>query len=180
MVDDGSKLDGTVEMDETWIGGYVRGHGSGYKGNKKMILGAIQRGGDVKLRAIVSPDGAAIGDFVRDRFAPDTDKVYTDSFRAYQTVKEIRDHDTTHQIVKHSDFEWVRGDVHTNSVESVWSLLKRAVVGSYHQISTSISPRIWTNFHSDSTTERTRTSFGTRSPGFARPKSWDTTSSSPS
>lgn len=92
MVVDGSKLDGTVEMDETWIGGYVRGHGSGAKGNKRMILGAIQRGGDVKLRAIVSPDGAAIGNFVRDRFARDTEKIYTDSSRGYQTVKELRDH----------------------------------------------------------------------------------------
>jgi len=47
----------------------------------------------------------------------------------------IDDANTTHESVNHSLEEWVRGDVHTNSVESVWSLFKRSVVGAYHQVS---------------------------------------------
>jgi transposase-like protein len=47
----------------------------------------------------------------------------------------IGDANTRHESVNHEDEEWVRGDVHTNSVEGVWSLLKRSLVGSYHQLS---------------------------------------------
>ena len=48
---------------------------------------------------------------------------------------ELRMQDTKHETVNHSADEWVRGDVHTNSVENIWSLLKRSIVGSYHQVS---------------------------------------------
>ena len=49
--------------------------------------------------------------------------------------KGIADHDTGYETVNHSAEEWVRGDVHTNSIEGVWSLLKRSIVGSYHKLS---------------------------------------------
>ena len=44
-------------------------------------------------------------------------------------------HDTRHETVNHSAGEYVRADVHTNTLESVWSLFKRSIVGAYHQIS---------------------------------------------
>ncbi len=47
----------------------------------------------------------------------------------------IADANTTHETVNHSAEEWVRGDVHTNSAEGVWSLFKRSIVGSYHHVS---------------------------------------------
>jgi hypothetical protein len=47
----------------------------------------------------------------------------------------MTDRDTKHEKVAHHRYEWVRGDVHTNSVESVWSLFKRSIVGSYHHMS---------------------------------------------
>jgi hypothetical protein len=47
----------------------------------------------------------------------------------------IADADTTHETVNHHAEEWVRGDVHTNSIEGVWSLFKRSIVGSFHQVS---------------------------------------------
>ena len=56
----------------------------------------------------------------------------TDELPAY---RGIADHDTTHETVNHSAEEWVRGDVHTNTIEGVFSLFKRSVVGAYHQIS---------------------------------------------
>ena len=40
-----------------------------------------------------------------------------------------------HESVDHSDYEWVRGDVHTNGIENVWSLLKRSIVGAFHKVS---------------------------------------------
>lgn len=52
----------------------------------------------------------------------------------------IADENTTHETVHHKVEEWVRGDVHTNTVEGVWSLLKRSIIGSYHQLSTKHLP----------------------------------------
>ena len=59
-------------------------------------------------------------------------KVYTDDFEAY---KGIEDEATKHETVNHSTEEYVRGDVHTNSVEGAFSLFKRSIVGAYHQVS---------------------------------------------
>src|SRR5438552_271260 len=58
--------------------------------------------------------------------------IYTDELKSY---KKVGDADTVHASVNHRAEEWVRGDVHTNTVESAWSLLQRSVIGSYHQLS---------------------------------------------
>ena len=52
-----------------------------------------------------------------------------------QQARGIGDADTLHEVVNHSAREYVRGDVHTNTAESVWSLLKRSIIGSFHQVS---------------------------------------------
>lgn len=57
----------------------------------------------------------------------------TDELQAYTHLDKAG---YRHEAVKHSQEEWVRGDVHTNSIENAWSLFKRSIVGSYHQIST--------------------------------------------
>ena len=64
--------------------------------------------------------------------APDTEAIYTDDWPSYQG---LGDHDTTHDTVNHSRKEWVRGQVHTNTIEGVFSLFKRAIIGSFHQVS---------------------------------------------
>ena len=58
--------------------------------------------------------------------------IFTDSDSSWG---EMTDWDTTHRKVNHREEEWVRGIVHTNTIEGVWSLLKRSVVGTYHQLS---------------------------------------------
>ncbi|HVR77654.1 MAG TPA: IS1595 family transposase [Acidimicrobiia bacterium] len=135
MVDDDTLLGNTVEMDETYVGGKVRGKGRNYTGNKALILGAVERGGSVKLGIGVSRDGAAFSKFIRENVEDTVKFVYTDDLRAYTAVPELRDEDTTHHTVNHSADEWVRGDVHTNTIEGVWSLLKRSIIGSYHHLS---------------------------------------------
>jgi transposase-like protein len=70
--------------------------------------------------------------FIAKHTKPETEAIYTDELKSYLG---IADHDTRHETVKHHEEEWVVGDVHTNSVESVWSLLKRSIVGAYHKIS---------------------------------------------
>ncbi len=128
------QLEGTVEVDETWVGGKVRGKGRGYTGNKSLVLAAVERGGEIRLKVEGGSkrDRRTLHRFVRDHVADEALNIYADDWEAYQG---LGDEDTKHESVNHSDDEWVRGEVHTNSVEGVISLLKRAVIGSYHQLS---------------------------------------------
>jgi len=131
-VDNPRPLSKIVEVDETWVGGKRKNVGHGYKGNKVVAAGAVQRDGEVRLEKVDSRDKETLHAFIRKHTAPDTEAIYTDDWPAY---KGIADHDTRHETVCHSDDEWVRGDVHTNTIENVFSLFKRSVVGSYHKIS---------------------------------------------
>jgi transposase-like protein len=125
----------TVEMDETYVGGHKRHVGSGYVGNKTMVLGALERGGQIRLRVERNKkrgDKKVLHGFVAETTHPETSRIYTDDNPGYVG---IADADTQHESVNHSAEEWVRGDVHTNGIEGVWSLFKRSIVGSYHQVS---------------------------------------------
>jgi transposase-like protein len=128
-------LKGTVELDETWIGGKRHWKGRHYLRNKTMVLGAIERGGPVRMKAekrAKNPSQKLIRQWIADVTAPDTANLYTDEHPAYFGVQ---DEDTKHESVSHKKKEYVRGDVHTNSIENAWSLFKRSVVGSYHKVS---------------------------------------------
>src|SRR5205823_967125 len=125
-------LRGVVEVDETYVGGKVRGMGRGYKLNKAIAIGAVQREGKIRLQVIQHADRATLHKFIADNTDPKTEAIYTDQLPAYIG---IADTDTRHESVNHSAEEWVRGDVHTNGIESVWSLLKRSIIGAYHQVS---------------------------------------------
>ena len=125
-------LRGIVEVDEAYVGGKTRGMGCGYKGNKSIAIGAVQRGGKIRLQVIEHATKATLHKFVADNTAPETEAIYTDQLPAYIG---IADADTRHESVNHSQEEWVRGDVHTNGIESVWSLLKRSIVGAFHKVS---------------------------------------------
>jgi transposase-like protein len=136
-------LSGTVEIDETWIGGKRRHVGSGYVGNKTMVMGAVQRDGAIRLRIEGRRDAPTMQGFVKDVCVDETERIYTDDHSAFFG---LGDENTIHESVNHSAEEWVRGDVHTNSVEGVWSLFKRSVVGSYHQVSTKHLDRYLSEF----------------------------------
>lgn len=99
---------------------------------KTIVLGAKQRGGGVRLQVAPNRRKAAIHGFIMDAVADEAEAIYTDDLRSYLG---IGDADTRHETVNHSGNEWVRGDVHTNGIESVWSLFKRSLNGSYHHIS---------------------------------------------
>ena len=125
-------LDGVVEVDETYVGGKVRGRGHGYRGNKTTVVGAVERDGDIRLKVVPDSTRKTLHAFIREYVSPEAARIITDEWGAY---KGIGDHDTAHETVNHHQNEWVRGDVHTNTVEGVWSLFKRAVVGTYHNLS---------------------------------------------
>ncbi len=130
-------LQGIVEIDETFIGGY-RQQTPGCRGpheHKTMVMGAVERGGEIRLRVQNGPDRKtrkAYQGFVKDHVHDDTEAIFTDASKAWG---DLSDENTDHQMVSHRTEEWVRAQVHTNTVEGVWSLLKRSVVGTYHQLS---------------------------------------------
>jgi transposase-like protein len=127
--------DGIVELDETYVGGKKRHVGRGSLEGKTMVLGAVERGGQIRLRVDRSKRASkeVLHGFVAETLSPDTARIMTDEAPGYLG---IADDNTTHETVNHRAEEWVRGDVHTNSAEGVWSLFKRSIVGSYHQVST--------------------------------------------
>ncbi len=125
-------LKGTVEVNETFIGGHRRGVGRGNRIGKTLVLGAIERGGEIRLSVEKRRTRKALHAFIHKNTAPETGRIMTDDWYAY---RGIQDADARHETVNHSEEEWVRGDVHTNNIEGVWSLFKRSVVGSYHQVS---------------------------------------------
>jgi len=132
VVDNPTPLSKIIEVDETWVGGKRKNVGHGYKGNKVVVAGAAQRDGEARLEVIDDRTREVLHQFIKKHVAPDAEAIYTDDWPAYNG---IADEDTRHETVNHSIEEWVRGDVHTNYIENIWSLLKRSLVGSYHKVS---------------------------------------------
>lgn len=142
MQDDGfSKLMGVVEIDETYVGGRVtnrprhqrkRRMRGPFKG-KAGVIGAIARKGNVTARVIERMDHATARKFVDETVANTVSLVATDDHIVYDAIDwgPLR----THKSVKHSRGEYVRGNVHTANLDSFWSLLKRGIVGTFHQVS---------------------------------------------
>ena len=126
----GPTLVGVVEVDETMIGGKAKGRA--YKSNKVWVAGAIQRGGTIRVERIPNIRRHTLHDFIRRTVKDEAEAIYTDELRSYLG---IADHDTRHETVNHSAEQWVVGDVHTNSIEGVWSLFKRSIIGTFHKMS---------------------------------------------
>jgi len=126
------KLKGIVEIDETFVGGEVRGKGRGYKGNKAIVVGAVERDGKIILKVVPDRSRRTLHAFADEAVADEAEAIHTDDWAPY---RGIGDEDTRHETVNHSIKEYVRGDVHTNSVENIWSLLKRSIIGSFHKVS---------------------------------------------
>jgi transposase-like protein len=131
--DDERPLLGIIEADETWHGGKKHGQGIGpYASGKKLIIGAVERNGEVRLRLAPGRDRGTLHRFLNEVVSDDAQAIYTDDWLGYIG---IADENTFHKVVNHASKEWVRGDVHSNTIENVWSLFKRSVIGSYHQVS---------------------------------------------
>ena len=76
---DTEPLEGTVEVDETWVGGKAKGMGRGYTGNKTMVLGALERDGKHR-------DRKTLHGF--EEHAPDAENIYTDDYEAYKGIED--------------------------------------------------------------------------------------------
>jgi len=134
-----------VEMDETYYGGmrkYSAGRPlRGDKDNKTPVVGIVERKGRAVAKVADDVTGATLMGLVREHVLPDS-MVYTDEAKTYGGIKALRKPGDIevplgyqHRRVKHSAKIYVMGDIHTNSVEGFWSLIKRGIGGVYHSVS---------------------------------------------
>jgi transposase-like protein len=131
----GPKLSGTVEVDETYVGGKQKGKGVYYgKKQKAVVIGIRERGGDLRLVHTKDAKAASVQPVVEANVSPDVKAVMTDESPIYPWVLKRVGLGGKHGVIQHKGGHYVAGDVHTNSIESAFSLLKRGIVGSFHRI----------------------------------------------
>ena len=129
-------LSGVVEMDETYIGGGKRGMGRGPHGKDKQIVVAIrERGRDVRFFHAADAKSGTLAKYIADNISKDVECIVTDDFKAYPAAIAKNDFDQHHFTINHSWKQYVNGEIHTNTVENAFSLLKRGVIGTWHKIS---------------------------------------------
>jgi transposase-like protein len=125
-------LDGQIEVDETYVGGRSAGkRGRGTK--KRPVIGIRQRNGEVRLFHAKNVTARSIEKFMRENLGEDVDVLFTDEFNPYPGI--ARRMGLKHKVVQHSTKEYVRGEAHTNTIESAFSLFKRGLRGSWHKLS---------------------------------------------
>ena len=132
----GPLLQGIIEADETYVGGKPRksnrrdqdqpakrGRGT----SKTPVIGAVERGGRIAAQVATSLTGRDIVQFIRKHVEPAGSLLISDQYTAYNAVRPIM----AHAVINHS-VAYADGEIHTNTIESFWSLLKRSWHGSHH------------------------------------------------
>src|SRR5665213_1726026 len=137
---DNTMLQGIVEVDETFVGGKAKNMHKNVRAKamaapdtfegEKIVVGLIQRGGRVKA-GVVPNRGKETLHYLVDRHVSPDAMVVTDEHHPYKGIKQC------HVMVNHGEAEYARGDIHTNTIESVWAVLKRSINGTWHQVSPS-------------------------------------------
>jgi transposase-like protein len=138
MAETGHKLTGTVEVDETYIGGKQRGHRGQLK-NKAAVIGIRERGGHLHFIKAEDVNQQTVYDIIARNVDSTVDVIMTDESKLYN-FSTTAHRKARHESVNHSAEEYVRYEgelcVSTNTVESAFSLLKRGIVGTWHRVST--------------------------------------------
>jgi transposase-like protein len=128
-------LDGKVEMDVTYVGGMNRGKGHIAKNdNKEVVVGIRKRNGDLRFFHASDAKGGTLARYIRENISEDVEVIFTDDASANDAAMRKANR-TNHKKINHSSGVYVMGDIHTNTVESAFSLLKRGIMGTWHRIS---------------------------------------------
>lgn len=132
-------LDGTIEIDETYVGGKQKGKGTDYgKRRKEVVVGIIKRDGELKFIHVKDATSRAIRELMQEHVSEDVDVIVTDESVLYPSGLP-KSQVSKRKAVNHSADEYVRWDdgfmVTTNTVESAFSLLKRGIIGTWHRVS---------------------------------------------
>ncbi len=142
-MDQGSinKLSGTVEADETWVGGnaqrmhfkarQARNIGASSTKHKTMVLGMLSRKGKVIAKVVRDRKLNTLQTVLTENVEKGSNLI-TDEFKGYQNLENTY----KHKAIDHS-VEYVRGNIHTNGIENFWSLMKRTIKGTYVSIEAS-------------------------------------------
>ena len=139
MVDTGDLLSGIIEADEAYIGGKPRKHNRrdddtraprGRGTDKLPVIGAVERGGRVVAQPSTKVDSAALSNFLSRNMEYDGSVLFTDAYPGYRRMRNY----VPHATVDHAK-QYVDGQIHTNTIEGFWGLLKRAWYGSHHHYS---------------------------------------------
>jgi transposase-like protein len=130
------KLEGSsVEMDETYIGGQRRGSKRGRPGpespHKTCVVGIVERKGRVIAVTADSASRATLHGLATEKILPES-VVFTDELSAYNGLDKLNGY--THKRIQHSTKVYVVGDIHTNTIEGFWSLVKNGLRGVYHSV----------------------------------------------
>jgi transposase len=128
----------TVEVDEMYYGGKRKGGAGrpmrGDKNNKTIVVGAVERKGRVIARTAADTTGITLRGFVKECVLPKS-TVFTDESGSYNGLERAEGMEYQHRRINHSAKVYVMGDVHTNTIEGFWSLVKRGIGGVYHSVS---------------------------------------------
>lgn len=145
FVDGDPPLAGHVEVDETYIGGRLKGQGRGRRkgDNKIIVMGMAERGGDIITRVVPNNQGPTLIQHILRNVATNT-TISTDEAKQYFFLKDLGF--PNHGVVKHAVEEWVRGKHHTNTIEAFWSLLKRSIRGTHVKVSARHLPKYLAEF----------------------------------
>lgn len=129
-------MDGTVEVDETYVGGRPpRGSKPGRGTPKEVVIGIRQRGGDLRLFHASDARSGTLAKYIRENVSQNVEVMVTDEYTSYPGAMKQNGLTAKHKTIKHKNGVYVDGDIYTNTVESAFSLLKRGIIGSWHRIS---------------------------------------------
>ncbi len=133
---DAPKLTGTVECDEMYVGPrktrYKGMSGIGRSTSKTPVFCAVERQGEIRRRIVADVTAASLKGAIHEE-VDRRSRIVTDEFAAYRGLD--KEYAGGHDTVSHSTKEFARGDVHTNTAESSHALVKRGIVGIYHNVS---------------------------------------------
>jgi transposase len=134
MNQDATRIEGPVEVDETYVGGRrrgVTGRPSGHDDKKTPVLGMVEPRGKVVAMTVPNVAHATVLPQIVNRVMP-ASMVYTDEYKIYDRLTR---EGYAHRRINHSEKIYVSRDVHTNTIEGFWSLVKRGIGGVYHSVS---------------------------------------------
>lgn len=131
-------LEGTIEMDETYVGGRFKGPGGAKHRlvNKEIVIGIKQRGGELRFFKAEDVKSGTLAQYIKDNVSKEVEVIVTDELTSYPgAVKQSGIDGLRHETVNHAAGIYADGEITTNGIESAFSLLKRGIVGSWHRVS---------------------------------------------